>query len=287
MIRILFFGDVVGKPGLEILAQELPTLRRIHRPDFVVVNGENLDITLPELGKAGMHPESLRALLALGVNAVTGGNHSFDPPWAEEVLGHARVVRPLNYSRHAPGKGSLLLKKGEKELLVVNLAGRSALPHAGDPEEAFEPLLTQWPDTPILVDFHSESVFEKLGFAHLFDGQVAAVLGTHTHVATQDARILSKGTGYVSDVGMVGAEGGFQGYHPDFLVEAFRRRLPPKGLLLQPAEGPGRISYVLLELRSRRTQGILHVSEVLALPGTNTSAAPQESEAHQGQKGDV
>lgn len=287
MTRILFFGDVVGRPGLEILAQELPALRRIHRPDFVVVNGENLDVTLPQLGKAGMHPETLGTLLALGVDAVTGGNHSFDPPWAEEVLGHARVVRPLNYSRFAPGKGSLLLKKGGKELLVVNLAGRSALPHAGDPVEAFEALLPGWRNTPILVDFHSESVFEKLGFAHLFDGQVAAVLGTHTHVATQDARILPRGTGYVSDVGMVGAEGGFQGYHPDFLVEAFRRRLPPKGPTLRPAEGPGRISYVLLELEGYTTRGILHVSEVLDLPGKNPLAPPQEGEAQQGQEGDV
>ncbi|MFN4073682.1 MAG: YmdB family metallophosphoesterase [Thermus sp.] len=287
MTRILFFGDVVGKPGLEILAQELPALRRLHRPDFVVVNGENLDVTLPELGKAGMRPESLRALLALGVDAVTGGNHSFDPPWAEEVLGHARVVRPLNFSRHAPGKGSLLLRKGGKELLVVNLAGRSALAHAGDPVEAFEGVLHGWQGAPILVDFHSESVFEKLGFAYLFDGQVAAVLGTHTHVATQDARILPQGTGYVSDVGMVGADGGFQGYHPDFLVEAIRRRLPPKGLRLRPAEGPGRISYVFLELKGPRAQGILHVSEVVDLPGGNTSAAPQEGEAQEGQEGNV
>jgi len=269
MMRVLFFGDVVGEPGLRILAQELPLLRRLYRPHFVVVNGENLDVTIPELGKAGMHPQSLRALFALGVDAVTGGNHSFDPPWAEEVLGHARVVRPLNYSRHAPGKGSLLLRKGNQELLVVNLAGRSALAHAGDPVEALEALLAQWQGIPILVDFHSESVFEKLGLAYLFDGEVAAVLGTHTHVATQDARILPKGTAYVSDVGMVGGEEGFQGYHPDFLVEALRRRLPPKGLALRPAEGPGRVSYVLLELDGRRAKGMLHLSEVVDLPPAN------------------
>lgn len=263
MTRILFFGDVVGEPGLKALTQELPSLRQAHQPDFVVVNGENLDLTIPELGKAGMHPESLKTLFSLGVDAVTGGNHSFDPPWAEEVLGHARVLRPLNYSRHALGKGSLLLKKGGKELLVVNLAGRSALPLAGDPLEALEALLPHWQGVPILVDFHSESVFEKLGFAFLFDGVVSAVLGTHTHVATQDARILPKGTAYVSDVGMVGAEGGFQGYHPDFLVEAMRRRLVPKGLVLRPAEGPSRISYVLLELEGSRSRSIMHVSEVL------------------------
>ncbi len=262
-MKVLFFGDVVGEPGLALLERVLPRLRQAYWPDFVVANGENLDITVPELGRAGIHPESLGRLLALGVDVVTGGNHSFDPPWAEEVLGHSRVLRPLNYSRHAPGKGSLLLRKGEKALLVVNLAGRSALPHAGDPLEALEALLEEGPEAPVLVDFHSESVFEKLGAAYLFDGRIAALLGTHTHVATQDARILSRGTAYVSDVGMVGGDGGFQGYEPDFLVEALRRRLPPKGLQLRPAKGPLRLSFALLELEGGRARSLLHRSDIV------------------------
>ncbi|MCX7850810.1 TIGR00282 family metallophosphoesterase [Thermus sp.] len=262
-MRVLFFGDVVGEPGVRALERELPRLRRELEPDFVVANGENLDLTVPELGKAGMRPESVERLVRLGVDALTGGNHSFDPPEAEVVLGHARVLRPLNYSRHAPGKGSLLLRKGGRELLVVNLAGRSALPLAGDPLEALEALLEGWRGVPVLVDFHSESVFEKLGCAYLFDGQISALLGTHTHVATQDARILPKGTAYVSDVGMVGADGGYQGYEPDFLVEALRRRLPPKGLALRPASGPLRVSYVFLELEGKRARAIRHASEIL------------------------
>jgi metallophosphoesterase (TIGR00282 family) len=262
-MKVLFFGDIVGERGLEALERELPHLVRAHRPDFVVANAENLDLTVPELGKAGMRPESLRRLLALGVDAVTGGNHSFDPPWAEEVLAHPRVLRPLNYARHAPGKGTLLLRKGERRLLVVNLAGRSALPQANDPLEALEALLEGQEEVPILVDFHSESVFEKLGCAFLFAGRVAAVLGTHTHVPTQDARILPGGTAYVSDVGMVGPEGGFQGYAPGFLVEALRRRLPPRGGALRLAEGPVRLSYAVVELEGSRARGIFHVSEVL------------------------
>lgn len=262
-MKVLFFGDVVAEPGISVLERELPRLRQELKPDFILANGENLDITLPELGKAGMRPESVERLRALGVDALTGGNHSFDPPWAEAVLGHARVLRPLNLSRHAPGKGSLLLRKGDKALLVVNLVGRSALPQAGDPLEALEDLLPRYPEVPVLVDFHSESVFEKLGAAYLFAGRVAAVLGTHTHVATQDARLLPGGTAYVSDVGMVGADGGYQGYEPDFLVEAWRRRLPPKGLALRPASGPVRLSYVFLELEGHRTRSLTHVSELL------------------------
>ncbi len=115
----------------------------------------------------------------------------------------------------------------------------------------------------MLVDFHSESVFEKMGTAFAFDGRIAALLGTHTHVATADARILPGGTAYVSDVGMVGADGGMQGYDPAFLVEALRRRLLPRGRALAYAEGPLRLSYVFLELRGNRAESLLHASEVI------------------------
>ncbi|GAA6749386.1 YmdB family metallophosphoesterase [Thermus brockianus] len=262
-MRVLFFGDVVGEPGIRALERELPRLRRELEPDFVIVNGENLDITVPELGRAGMRSESVERLVRLGVDVLTGGNHSLDPPEAEAVLGHPRVLRPLNFSRYAPGKGSLLLRKGEKVLLVVNLVGRSAMPLAGDPLETLEVLLEKWDGVPVLVDFHSESVFEKLGHAFLFDGRISALLGTHTHVATQDGRILPKGTAYVSDVGMVGADGGYQGYEPDFLVEALKRKLPPTGLVLRPALGPLRVSYVFLEFAAKKAKALGHVSRVL------------------------
>lgn len=262
-MKVLFFGDVVGEPGLAALERELPRLKALHRPDFVIANGENLDLTVPGLGRAGMSLESLERLLALGVDAVTGGNHSFDPPDMEAVLAHPRVLRPLNYSPHAPGRGALLLEKGGQRLLVVNLAGRSALPLADSPMEAMAQLLAKEPGGAVLVDFHSESVFEKLGFAFLFDGRLAAVLGTHTHVPTADARILPRGTAYVSDVGMVGPEGGMQGYEPGFLVEALRLRLPPRGLELRWASGGVRLSHVLLHIEAGKAVDLQHSYEVL------------------------
>ena len=178
-MRVLFFGDIVGEPGLRALERELPALLERLRPDFVVANGENLDLTLPEQGRAGMTLASLERLFRLGVDAVTGGNHSFDPPNLEEVLGHPQVLRPLNYSPLAPGRGSLLLEKGDKRLLVVNVAGRSALPRAAeDPLPALERLLAEGEGVPVLVDFHSESVFEKMAAAYALDGRIAALLGT-------------------------------------------------------------------------------------------------------------
>ncbi|GLV48982.1 metallophosphoesterase [Thermus sp. LT1-2-5] len=264
-MKVLFFGDVVGEPGLKALERELPRLRALHQPDFIIANGENLDITEPKLGRAGMSLESLNRLLALGVDAVTGGNHSFDPPWLEEVLGHPRVLRPLNYGPQAPGRGVLLLEKEDQRLQVVNLAGRSALPLVDSPIEAMAQVLAEGPAGAVVVDFHSESVFEKLGFAFLFDGQVAAVLGTHTHVPTADARILPKGTAYVSDVGMVGPEGGMQGYEPQFWVEAQRLRLPPRNLQLRWASGPVRMSYVVLQIEDGKALQIQHSYQIVGV----------------------
>jgi len=262
-MRVLFFGDIVGEPGLRALERELPALLERLRPDFVVANGENLDLTLPEQGRAGMTLASLERLFRLGVDAVTGGNHSFDPPNLEEVLGHPQVLRPLNSTPLAPGRGRLLLEKGDTRLLVVNVAGRSALPRAAeDPLPALERLLAEGEGVPVLVDFHSESVFEKMAAAYALDGRIAALVGTHTHVPTADARILPRGTASVSDVGMVGAEGGLQGYDPAFLVAAFRLRLPPKGLRLAYAAGPARVSYVFLELEGARAKAIVHASFV-------------------------
>ncbi len=263
MTTVLFFGDIVGPPGLEALERNLSGLLKRFEPDFVLANAENLDLTVPELGRAGMRLESLERLLDLGVDAVTGGNHSFDPPWMEEILSHPRVLRPLNYSRYAPGRGHLLLENGDKRLLVANLAGRSALPHADSPVEAMDRLLAEEPEAPVFVDFHSESVFEKLGFAYMYAGHLAAVVGTHTHVPTTDARILPGGTAYVSDVGMVGPEDGMQGYEPCFLVEAIRLRLPPQGTQLNYASGPVRLSYGLVERERGKAVSIVHNFEVV------------------------
>ncbi len=253
--RLLFLGDIVGEPGLGYLETTLPELTHRLAPDFIIANAENLDLTTPERGGCGMRPESLGRLWALGVDVVTGGNHSFDPTWAEKILSHPRVLRPLNYSRHAPGKGALIVEKGGTRLGVVNLVGRSALPNAEDPLSAMEDQLERWGvgTDIVLVDFHSESVYEKLGFAFFFAGRVAAIFGTHTHVPTLDTRILPGGTAYVSDVGMVGSADGMQGYDPAFLVETLRRKLLPRDLKLTWAKGEVELGAVYIDLDEQKT----------------------------------
>lgn len=257
MTRLLFIGDVVGQAALEYLEAELPKVITRHQPDFIIANAENLDLS--GLG-FGMRPPSLERLLALGVDLVTGGNHSWDGPCAEEVQLHPRVLRPLNYSPAAPGKGALVVEKNGYRLGVMNLAGKSALPWADDPVTAAQRQLGAWGGAVdgVLVDFHGESVFEKLGFAFLFDGRVSAVLGTHTHVPTLDARVLPGGTAYVSDVGMTGPGGGMQGLEPEPLIAGMRNRLSHRAEF-RLAGGGVELGAVTVELDQGKALGIKRV----------------------------
>jgi metallophosphoesterase (TIGR00282 family) len=231
--RLLFIGDVVGEAGVAAIEGALPALIERHRPDVVVANGENADLTGPSPATGcGLTPASAERLFAAGIDVITGGNHSWDGPQADTTLAHPRVLRPHNYGRSAPGRGTLVLERRGWRLGVVNLAGRSALPRADDPFDALDRALERWAAEAavdlVLVDMHGESVTEKQVLAAAFAGRVAAVLGTHTHVGTDDLRIIPPGTAAVSDVGMTGPSGGIQGYDPSPFVSAMRSRLPSR-----------------------------------------------------------
>lgn len=255
---ILFIGDIVGDAALDYLETALPALRRIHRPDVVIANAENASVTGPNpVVGCGLAPEALQRLLALGVDLITGGNHSWDGPRAEEVHRCERVLRPLNYGRHAPGRGAATLQRENRTLGVVNLASRTALPYVDQPYDALERQLEAWGDEvdAVLVDFHGESVSEKQIFGWAFAGRVAAVLGTHTHVATLDTRLLPGGTAFVSDVGMTGPSGGMQGYDPELFKDVIRTRLPSRKET-RVASGPVELGAVLVTLDGARASAI-------------------------------
>jgi hypothetical protein len=206
-----------------------------------------------------MTPTDVSRLLALGVDAITGGNHSWDGPHAEEVHAVPQVLRPLNAGRAAPGRGAVIVGTGELRLGVVNLASRTALHAADAPLDALERQLRRWaaaggPEM-VLVDFHGESVSEKQIFAWAVAGRVTAVVGTHTHVPTLDTRMLPGGTAYVSDVGMTGPAGGMQGYEPEVFVEAMRTRLPIRGRGGW-AHGPAELGAVLVTTEGVRAVDI-------------------------------
>lgn len=262
--RILFVGDVVGTAAVGMLEQHLPRLVVERRADLVVVNGENADVTGPRPANGcGLTPTTAGRLFASGADVITGGNHSWDGPLAADTLALPRVLRPDNHGPHAPGGGHAIVEKGGVRFGVVNLASRTALPAADHPYGALEARLSGWGDVVdvVLVDFHGESVSEKAIFAYAFDGRVAAVLGTHTHVPTDDARVLPRGTAYVTDVGMTGPTASMQGYEPDVFVAAYRDRLPIAGPA-RVADGPLALGAVLVHVHGSMAVAI----ERLATP---------------------
>lgn len=249
MTSLLFVGDVVGEAGLVYLEHHLPAIISERRPDFVVVNAENLAITAHphSPGNCGMTPELLERLWPLGVDLVTGGNHSWDGPFGRTIHDEPRLIRPLNYGRHAPGSGAAIIRKPAGRLGVMNLVSLTAMRSVDAPLDAFDQQAAAWRCEAdwIVVDFHGELATEKLSFAFAVAGQALAVLGTHTHVPTLDTRILEGRTAYVTDVGMTGPGGGIQGYAPDVFAHSMRLRLH-SGDVFTFASGPVELGAVLV-----------------------------------------
>lgn len=262
-MTILFIGDITGQPALEYLEANLPAWLALHPTDFVIANAENLNLQEGARGSCGMTTASLQRLFAAGVMLVTGGNHSWDGAEGATVHSDERVLRPLNQSPHWPGRGARIVERNGLRLGVVNLASRTAIAGVDDPALALEELLMEWTDQTdaLLVDFHGESVFEKISLAFAFDGLVSMWLGTHTHVPTTDTRILPRGTAYVSDVGMTGPSLGAQGYDP----QPFAARLKTQGYILEPmrlASGPVELGAVLVRLNGARAVQIERLTDL-------------------------
>jgi 2',3'-cyclic-nucleotide 2'-phosphodiesterase len=243
-MRLLFIGDIVGPEAVEYLCQRLPVLRRGHALDCVVANAENCAITGPRpLDGFGMRFSLIEALLEAGVDVVTSGNHAWDGPEAEAVLAHGRVLRPYNLPQARSGKGLVSLEVAGETLSVLNLADRHAIKGA-------TPLYEAWraaaPTGTVVVDLHGTSGLKKQAFAHAVDGQVAAVLGTHTHEPTLLLHQLPGGTALVCDVGMTGRLG----------IAWTRGEDAQPFMPFALAQGPMVLGAVLLETKAGRTVAI-------------------------------
>ncbi len=255
--KLLFIGDIVGQPALNYLERRLPALIASSGADFVVANAENLEVS--GVG-AGMTSASLERLFRAGVQLVTGGNHSWDGPEGSSVHQDPRVLRPLNVGYELPGRGAgIVTSSAGIKLGVLNVAGRSAISGVSPALEATLRPLEGWLEgkevDAVLLDVHSDSVFEKLGLAYALAGRVAAVLGTHTHAQTRDTRVLPGGVAYVSDVGMTGPSGGMQGYDPAGFVARLRNPQAPKSPL-ELAHGEVELGAVLVTFAGSRATGI-------------------------------
>jgi hypothetical protein len=222
-INILFAGDLVGGLGKRTLLSLLPALRDRFTPDFVVVNGENA------AGGVGITPKIADQLFAAGVDVITLGNHTYRQREIYEYLDHRReIIRPANFLRSQPGHGWCVVQRDGVSLGVVSLSGNlfmdAGRPAFAEADAALHALRDQ--ADHILVDMHGEATSEKVGMGWYLDGRVTAVVGTHTHVPTADARILPGGTAYITDVGMTGPRGGVIGVKREQAIEAMATKMP-------------------------------------------------------------
>jgi len=253
-MRILFFGDIVGREGRRVVVERSRELRELYRADLVIANGEN------SAGGAGITPKCAEALYEGGVDLITTGNHIWQRKEIYPYLNsnRMRILRPLNYPTESPGAGVLTyLTLAGKKLTVVNLAARVFMTDlASCPFEAMDNLLGRSSSDElgtILVDFHGEATSEKGALGRFLDGRVGAVVGTHTHVQTADARVLPKGTAFITDVGMCGAIESIIGVEIEPVVERFRTGLNIK---FSSASGRSMINGVLVELEDNRATSI-------------------------------
>jgi len=242
-MRILFIGDVFGKPGRRILRERLPSLLAEQDICFSLANVENAAAGF------GITPQIVEELLGSGVDLLTSGNHIWDKkaiiPYLSE---QPRLLRPHNYPGSSPGTGIFIgTTRTGVRVGVLNLQGRVYMPSIDCPFQiglaAVEQLRRN--SDIVVVDFHAEATSEKQAFAWYVDGRVAAVVGTHTHVQTADERLLPRGTAYITDLGMTGPHDSVIGSIPDFALERFIRQIPAR---LEPATANPRLCGAIVEV---------------------------------------
>lgn len=249
-MRLLFLGDVMGRSGRTAVAERLPAIRAAWGLDFVVVNGENAT------SGAGLSGDHARGLIAAGADCVTLGDHAFDQKdMLSFIETEGRVIRPLNFSRAAPGKGSRLFHLADgRKVLVAQVLGQVFMKRPfDDPFSAIDPVLKAHPRgglaQAVLVDVHCEATSEKMALGHWCDGRASVVVGTHTHVPTADTTILPGGTAYLTDAGMCGDYLSVIGMDKTEPMRRFLTGMPKDRFT--PAEGPATLSGLFVETDDR------------------------------------
>ncbi|MSM40109.1 MAG: TIGR00282 family metallophosphoesterase [Geobacter sp.] len=242
-VKLLFIGDIIGKPGRQAIGRMLHRLVDRHRIDLVIANGENA------AGGFGITAETAQELFQLGIHCFTSGNHIWDKKEAlEYVTREERLVRPANYPPGTPGQGSTLLRTaGGIKVGVLNLEGRVFMNNLECPFRVADREVERLrQETPIIfVDFHAEATSEKTSLGWYLDGRVSAVVGTHTHVQTADERILPEGTAYLTDAGMTGAFESVIGVRKDEPIQKFLTQIPTK---FEVAKKDIRLNGVVIEI---------------------------------------
>ncbi len=271
-MRILVCGDVVGRSGRRVVNENLPELRRRLDLDFVVVNGENA------AGGFGITPKICDQFLESGADAITSGNHVWDQkaiiPYIDT---ERRLLRPHNYPEGTPGSGVAVFPDREgRDVLVLHFMALLFMKPLDDPFHGIEMALLNHrlggDVAAIIVDFHGEATSEKMAMAHMLDGRVSLVVGTHSHIPTADTRILGGGTAYQTDIGMCGDYDSVIGMKKEISIERFRRKMP--GDRLEAAGGEATLCAVFVETDD--DTGLAKHVAPLRMGGLLTSHWPEE-----------
>jgi 2',3'-cyclic-nucleotide 2'-phosphodiesterase len=245
-MKVLFIGDIVGEPGRKALRNGLPPLIDKLKIDFVIANAENA------AGGFGITRPVCEEIFSVGVNILTSGNHIWDKKEAMQyIMEEKRLLRPANYPDEAPGYGSIIAETpaGEK-IAVLNLAGRVFMNQLDCPFKTAKAALLKLKEETrvIIVDFHAEATSEKAAFGWFLDGEVSAVIGTHTHVQTADEKILPEGTAFITDVGMTGPINSIIGVKKELVISKFLTQVPVR---FETAKGLSMLSCVVLEIDAK------------------------------------
>lgn len=242
-MRLLFIGDIVGRPGRRAVKENIPVLRDQLNVDFVIANGENA------AGGKGITKKVYLELVTYGIDVFTMGNHVWNKKEIYTFIeDEERIVRPANYPENTPGRGVQIYEtKNKIKLAVINLCGIVYMQHLDCPFRKADALLNELKDKVriVVLDFHAEATSEKIAMGWYLDGRVAAICGTHTHVQTADERILPGGTAYISDVGMTGPMDSVIGVKKEAVINKFITKMPQK---FDVAGGPYQFNAVLIDI---------------------------------------
>lgn len=257
-MKILFIGDIVGRAGRRAVRIFLDEIKEEYNIDFVISNGEN------SAGGFGITKKVAEELCGYGIDFFTMGNHTWDNRDIFNFIDEAsNLIRPLNYPENNPGRGWQTLKINSKTITIVNLIGQIYMQDYDSPYHKFMELYPKIKDSDIiLVDFHAEATGEKMAFARAVDGMVTAVIGTHTHVQTNDAQIFPKGTAYITDAGLTGAVDSILGMKPEKMVEKMKTSLPVR---YEVGTGEVKIEGVIVNIDDQNNS----VKQIMAIQKNN------------------
>jgi hypothetical protein len=263
-MKILFIGDIVGRPGRETVKKLLPVIKQRENIDFIIANGEN------SAGGAGLNATVAGELFSYGVNVLTLGNHTWKRKEVSEIIDNENVLRPANYPPNVPGKGYKIYDCKGIKLAVVNLMGRVYMTNIDCPFRAADVIIEKLREEKvklIIVDIHAEITSEKVSLGWYLDGKISALLGTHTHVQTADERILPQGTAYITDTGMTGSRDSVIGIKKEIIIKKYLTQLP---FNFEVAEGDLCIAGVVVDIdedtgRARSIKRVFEQASVVSL----------------------